>query len=245
MNTIITYVLVHGALLGSGAWDKTVFQLQALGHNAIVLDLPGRAGDTTDPRQITLQTAAQKVVDVMKLQPGKVVLVGHSQGGLVISQAAEMLPEKVERLIYVTALLPKNGQTLGQIIKDDRDSEIGPNLVIEPEKGTMHFNPRADFRQVFAHDVSEEEGKRAYANTVPEPLGIGGTPVVLTEERFGKIPRYFVVATEDRVLTRWLQNKMMAEVGVEGLVSLSSSHSPFLSMPKELAHALVDLGTRP
>lgn len=241
MQSTLTIILVHGALLGSGGWDKTVNHLQSLGHNAIVLDLPGRAGDTTDPKSITLKTAAQKVVDVMKLQAGKVVLVGHSQGGLVISQAAEMLPEKVQSLVYVTALLPKNGQTLGDIIKDDKDSLIGPNLVVEPEKGTMHFNPNGDFRNVFAQDVSVEEGHRAFVNTVHEPLGIGGTPVELTEARFGRLPRTFVLATEDRVLTPWLQEKMIKDVGVDKIVRLATSHSPFLSQPQELAKAIVSL----
>lgn len=241
MQNVLTFILVHGALLGSGGWDKTVSQLQQRGHNAIILDLPGRAGDETDPKSITLVTAAQKVVEVMKLQKGKVVLVGHSQGGLVISQAAEMAPEKVQSLIYVTALLPKSGQTLGEIIKDDKESLIGPNLIVELEKGTMHFNPKADFRAVFAGDVSEAEGKKAYANTVHEPLGIGGTPISLSPEKFGRIPRHYVMAMQDRVLTPALQEKMIREVGVDRIVRLNSSHSPFLSVPKDLAKALVDL----
>jgi pimeloyl-ACP methyl ester carboxylesterase len=241
MQTVMTFILVHGALLGSGGFDKTVSQIQALGHNAIILDLPGRAGDTTDPKKIDLKLAAEKVANVMKLQSGKVILVGHSQGGLVISQAAEMYPEKVQSLIYVAALLPKNGQTLGEIIKDDAESLIGPNLVVDADNGTMHFNPKGDFRNVFAQDISEEEGKKAYVNSVSEPLGIGGTPVELSSERFGRIPRAYILATRDRVLTPKLQEKMIREVGVDRITRLDSSHSPFLSMPKELAKALVEL----
>src|SRR5690242_19226459 len=105
-----TFVLIHGAWFGSFAWKKVVPQLEAKGYKVIAFDLPGYGTDQRPPSAITLNDYVQKVVEVVKPLKEKVILVGHSMGGAIITQASELLgPEKVDKLVFLDAFLLKDG----------------------------------------------------------------------------------------------------------------------------------------
>lgn len=91
MGSPKTYLLIHGANHGGWAWKKVVPLLQAQGHRVQAIDLPGHGDDKTPPEKITLEDYVQKVVDAAYAQPGQVILVGHSAGGVTIAGAAERL----------------------------------------------------------------------------------------------------------------------------------------------------------
>ena len=102
-----TFVLVHGASHGSWCWDKVVPVLESLGHRAAAVDLPGNTyGEFDVPAaQVTLDTYVKHVCKVLDQLDEPVVLVGHSLGGLTITQTAERRPDKIKTLVYLTALL--------------------------------------------------------------------------------------------------------------------------------------------
>src|SRR5690242_4856292 len=104
-----TFVMAHGAWHGGWCWTKVVPLLERAGHAAIAPDLPGHGADTTPAREVTLQAYTDRVCQVALAQAEPVVLVGHSMGGLVISQAAEQCPEAMRTLVYITAFLLPNG----------------------------------------------------------------------------------------------------------------------------------------
>ena len=98
-------MLVHGGFHGAWCWDKLVPELEALGHEALTIDLPGSGERMEEEASHTSWRAAfREVVD-----DGD-VLVGHSQGGFAISLAADELPEKIGRLVYLSAAVPIEGQ---------------------------------------------------------------------------------------------------------------------------------------
>src|SRR5687768_9982512 len=109
----VTYLLVHGASHGGWAWKKVVSLLQAEGHRVQAIDLPSHGDDKTPPEKVTLDDYVHKVVDVANAQPGPVILVGHSSGGVTIAEAAERLGVvKVEKLIFLDAFLSTNVESV-------------------------------------------------------------------------------------------------------------------------------------
>src|SRR3954447_22618850 len=108
-----SYILVHGSGHGAWCWKKVVPLLEAKGFKVITLDLPDVGDDTAKLQNITLDDDVKKVADAANAVGGKVVLVGASSGGVVISQSAEFLgPEKVDKLVYLDAFLPQNGESV-------------------------------------------------------------------------------------------------------------------------------------
>ena len=118
-----TFVLVHGASHGSWCWDKVVPLLEAQGHQVVAVDLPGNTYGEFDipPAQVTLETYAQHVCKVLDQLDEPVVLVGHSLGGLTITQTAEYRPDKIRSLVYLTAVLIRPGEAF--IPVESRDAE--------------------------------------------------------------------------------------------------------------------------
>ena len=106
-----TYVLIHGAWHGSWCWDKVVSLLKQAGHTAIAPDLPGHGKDKTPIPEITLQGYVQRVCETVNAQVEPVILVGHSMGGGVITQAAEECPDKL-KMLFICALFCRGTENL-------------------------------------------------------------------------------------------------------------------------------------
>src|SRR4051812_25684879 len=107
-----SFVLIHGAFHGGWSWYKGVTRLEARGHQVFAPDLPGHGRALDSEKPPTLTQYIDFVVKVLKDCDEPAVLAGHSMGGMVITGAAEALPKKVAKLVYVTACLPDNGQSM-------------------------------------------------------------------------------------------------------------------------------------
>lgn len=232
-----TILLVHGAWHGSWCWAKIVSLLQRDGLNAVTLDLPGRAGDVTPIENLTLERYAQAVCRVARVQKEPVVVVGHSLGGVVITQAAEYEPQRFAKLVYLCAFLPQNGQSLRTLAQTEAGL-VMPNVRPDTPKGYFSFREDAPLREIFYHDCSEEDARRAAMMLVPEPMAPSATPVSVTEQRFGRVPRAYIECRQDRAIPPSLQRKMNEAVPCREMFSLDTSHSPFLSAPRELAQMI-------
>ncbi len=103
MAAIPTFVLVHGAFQDATVWTAVIAEQEAAGHTATAVTLPGHRPDTTLPGQVTLANHRDAVLDVVRQQIGPVRLVGHSFGGIIISEVAEAEPALIEELVYVAA----------------------------------------------------------------------------------------------------------------------------------------------
>src|SRR6266566_8803634 len=151
------YVLVHGAWHGSWCWDKVVPLLEQAGHHVEALDLPGHGQDKTPLREITLAAYTKRVCETLDAHAEPVILVGHSLGGIVITQVAEERPEKIQTLVYLTAVLPQNGESLFQLASGDTGSLIMPNLMVNEEQGYLTFKEETPFKEIFGADCSDED----------------------------------------------------------------------------------------
>ena len=236
-----TYVLIHGAWHGGWCWDKVVPLLRKKGHKVEAPDLPGHGKDKTPIREVSLQGYADRVCKVLDTQSEPVILLGHSMGGIVISQTAEYRPEKIKSLVYLTAFLLQNGEFLLQVGGGDTEALVLPNLVMAEDQSFATVKEEA-IKQVFYGDCSDEDVSRAKKLLVPQAAAPFGTPINITEKNFGRIPRVYIECLRDRAISPSVQKKMYETLPCRKVVSMDTSHSPFFSAPEALVDHLVSLG---
>jgi pimeloyl-ACP methyl ester carboxylesterase len=235
-----TYVLVHGSWHGAWCWYKITPLLEQAGHKVLALDLPGHGRDWTPARDVSMQSYVDSVCKVLDTQREPVVLVGHSRGGIVISQAAEHRPEKIKTLVYLAAFLIPNGEAMLPTALADTESLIVSNLAVNDEQG-WHMLKEEAYQQALYADCSEEDVALARTLLTPEPNAPVATPLQTTNENFGRMPRVYIECLQDRGVSLGLQRKMYAAMPCQKVMSLNTSHSPFLSAPRELVSNLCSL----
>lgn len=208
-----TYTLVHGAGHGAWCWKKVIPFLEAKGYKVITLDLPSRGDDTTQLENTTLDDDVKKVADIANAIEGKVILVGHSSGGVVISQSAELLgPEKIDKLIYLDAFLPQNGESVfslvGKIRESNKVSSVSKTDAPEPEllifsedKKSCKWNSKL-VEQLFYHDCLPEDISFAKAHLSWQSVATLATPVHVTDNRYGIIKKYYILCTQAKDLDK-------------------------------------------
>ncbi len=235
-----TFVLIHGAWHGGWCWSKVAPLLRQNGHTVVAPDLPGHGEDKTPVTEITLKRYTDYVVALLDHQPKPVVLVGHSMGGLVISEAAEKRPEKIESLVYVCAFLLRNGETLGGVAERESDALVMPNLVVSEDQVSARLKDGV-IKQTFYTNCSDEDATRSQSRLVSQALAPFMTPLQLSASRFGRVRRTYVECTRDRAISINIQREMQANSPCETVHTIETDHSPFLSTPNDLATILLSV----
>ena len=234
MSSGRTFLLIHGAWHGAWCWHKIAPLLEARGHRVIAPDLPSMGADTTDAATVTLDSWTRFIAD---LAPADTTLVGHSRGGALASMVAEAHPERIRRLVYLSAYLLPAGRSVAAEARADADSLIPANMI--PAASGITCSLRAEIiRAAFHGCCSASDHEYAVAHLSPEPLKPLVSPVKISPERFGRVPRAYIECTRDRTITLDAQRRMQAALPCETVLTLDTDHSPFLSRPQELAGLL-------
>lgn len=237
------FVLVHGGFHGAWCWERVIPELQALGHQAVAIDLPGHG--TRVDEEVTLASRRQALVDV--IAPGD-VLVGHSGGGYDITLAADAVPERIGHLIYLATGLPIEGQPLiaasggrpAEAVDDGGRTQLMTDdtgmmdFITVDGRGNMVCADFAKTRAFFYHDCDEETARAAFDRLTPAPVGFIQEPVHLPRFWGADLPRSYIRCLQDRAAPAWLSAQAARRLGVEAL-TIDASHSPFLSRPREMA----------
>ncbi len=238
--TPTTFVMVHSAFLGGWAWGPVASLLEKQGHKLFALDLPGHGKDKTPPSEVTLDSYVKTVTDALDAQPEPVILVGHSLGGIIISQAGENRPDKVKSLVYLCAFLLPNGGSFMKATEGVKGSMVLDNLVMA-EDNTYATIKEEVMHNAFAHDVPDDAFAQARAMIVAEPTAPLGGTISITEERWGRIPRYYVECLADKAIPPAVQKAMYTAIPVKKVFSMNTSHAPNFSAPEELARYLLEV----
>ncbi len=215
-------VLVHGAWADGSSWSKIIPLLQHKGLHVTAAQNPlsGLANDVPSTNRF------------INAQDGPVLLVGHSYGGAVITEAG--VNDKVKGLVYVAAFAPEEGETLGglasgypptPILSEFRPIEDG--FIVLSEKGVM---------ESFAQDLHEDERKVIHAVQGPTHNSILSTPI--KQAAWHTKPSWFVVAQHDRVIAPE-QEKATAERMKAKILTLQTSHLPMLAQPQKVADFII------
>ena len=236
-----TYVLVHGAWQAPYVWDAVKADLANKGNKVIVVELPGHGADNTATYTLSINVYRDRVIEAISTVTEKVILVGHSMGGMVVTAVAEKMPSKISKLVYIGAFLPANGQALVDLAYADPGSKLGPLLTASADKLTLDV--KADsLTYLFINDGNAIEKQQVVANYRAEPAIPFTSKAVLTNENFGSVSKVYIKTLQDIVISPGLQDRMIAAAGIKTVYSVNTSHSPFLSQPKEVSRLLLTIG---
>ena len=217
-----TIVLVHGAFADGSSWQKIIPQLQARGLKVVAVQNPltSLADDVA---------ATQRVIAA---QTGKVVLVGHSWAGAVITQAGN--DDKVKALVYVAAFAPSEGEVIGQLAKD---YPVTPGIAsLKPDADGVIAIPDASMAANYANDLPAATAKMMAATQQPIAGKAFGDAV--TVAAWKSKPSYYIVARRDRMIPPALELTFASKIKAKTTV-LDTSHVPMLSQPKAVADVIL------
>jgi pimeloyl-ACP methyl ester carboxylesterase len=235
-----TFVIVHGAWHTGVQFEATATAMRALGHEVHLPTLAGnRPGDDRGTGLADAITSLVEFVERERLQD--FVLVGHSYGGMVITGAADRLPERVRRLVYWNAFVPQDGEALIDMIPPHYARLFEP--LVEADGGMML--PFPIWREAFINDASLELAEAAYAQlnrhpwrTFTEPIRLSRSPAAFA------CGKSYLNCTEDTALPHgWPWHPRLSEkLGLFRLVQIPGSHELCFTDPPRLAQGFMQAG---
>jgi pimeloyl-ACP methyl ester carboxylesterase len=237
------FVFIHGSWLGAWCWRETAARLAARGHDAVAIDLPGHGADRSGPEAITFQDYVDRTILAVKASTDNPILVGHSMGGAIISQAAEFVPDRIRALVCVAALVPPDGSSMMKYV-GEFDPEYVAQFVWAPDGRSAQLKPEGARRFLFS-DCPADAIEDALPLLAIEPVAPYEAQLRLTEVNFARVPRYSIECLADRVVPIALQRSIRSAAGFNHVYSLDTGHAPFFSRPEELAlmlHAIAERG---
>ncbi len=216
-------VLVHGAWADGSGWEGVYRSLQKNGFSVSVVQHP----------TISLTDDVQAIKRVLAMQNGPVILVGHSYGGVVITEAGN--DPKVVALVYIAGWIPDKGESVSSLIEE----LIPPNApvppILPPQDGFLLLD-KAKFPAAFAGDVDPE--RAAFMADSQVPWGLAAVSATISEPAWKSKPSWALVATEDRMIPPAAQRFMSNRAGAT-VVEVAGSHAVFVSQPAAVANLIV------
>jgi putative intracellular protease/amidase len=235
-----TYVLVHGAWADESAWGFVRNEL-AKNANVVVVNLVGHGIDLTPAKGISISDYVKQVTNIINLQPGKVRLVGHSMAGAVVSQVAENIPAKIEKVIYVAAYLPKNGEDILSLSKKDAQSKVGAALEFNADYSAATIKKEV-LPIAVCNDCSKEMKDVLVKYHKAEPTKPLGEKITLTAAKFGTVPKFYISTQQDQAVGYDLQQAMIKANGtVKKVYEMNTSHLPFVMQPQQFITLLREI----
>ncbi len=219
-QTVRNIVLVHGAFADGAGWRGVYDDLTARSYRVTIVQNPltSLADDVAATHRILAR------------QQGPSILVGHSYGGTVITEAGD--DPRVAGLVYVSAIAPDVGESTGQALST---VPAPPEFVVEPQQDGFGFISMAQFKAAFAADLSDADAAFLRDSQVPIALSIFGTP--LTHAAWRNKPSWAVVATQDHAIAPQLL-RQMAERAHAQITEVEGSHVSFISQPRAIADVI-------
>jgi pimeloyl-ACP methyl ester carboxylesterase len=236
-----TFILIHGAWHGGWCWDEVAPLLRNAGHNVVAPDLPGMGKDKTPLAKVDLSKWTLFVSDLVVQAFEPVVLVGHSRGGIVISEVAEIVPDRIQTLVYLAAFLTPDGKTLGDMLAMVPGRPVANGAIVMGEDKISSTIARAKVGPVFYNTTSEALCARAAGLLGAEPMMSFTSKVNVSAARYGRVKRAYIECSEDNAIPIELQRKMREALACNPVVTLDTDHSPFFSASEALCRALIEI----
>ena len=228
-------LLIHGAWQGSWAWDALIPYLSASGWVIHAIDLPENGQPGAPPGPASLDSYVAHCAATM---PAGAIVIAHSGAGVIASQLAESHPDRVACIVYVTGMMLPSGVGFAEVTARVPNSQgISPFLTWSPDRLFSSVPPQAAL-DIFLHDCPPEAAQAAAASLTPQRETARALRATLTPERFGRVPRIYIEATQDRSVVPAVQRRMQELVPGARRLSIDTGHVPQLSRPAELAHML-------
>ena len=230
------FLLIHGSCHGAWCWERVIPALEARGHSARAIDLPGHVHDDTPPQEAALEACRDAI---LAAATPETVVVGHSWGGYPISAAGKARPEALRGLISLCAYVPISGLSMVEMRKRAARQPLLPAIRRSADGASFTFDP-ARVPELFYHDGPARAVARALPRLTAQPIAPQATPLTVTE-RLARLPRAYIRCTEDRAIPPEFQAEMVANWPPEQVHDRPWSHSPFYADPEGLAVLLGEI----
>ena len=217
-SAALTVVLVHGGFVDGAGWEGVYKLLRKDGYNVSIVQNP----------TLTLADDVAATRLVIAQAKGPVVLVGHSYGGVVITEAGN--DPKVAKLVYIAAFAPDKGGSVAKLIENPPPGAPVPPI-LPPQNGYL-FLDKAKFAASFAGDVDAE--KAAFMADSQVPWGVNALSGTISEPAWKTKQSWYLVATEDKMIPPPAQHFMSKRAG-STVVEVKGSHAIYVSQPKAVA----------
>jgi len=237
---VARFILIHGAWHGGWCWEEVAPRLAALGHDVRSPDLPGMGADAASGPVATLDEWGMFIAGMASAADEPAILVGHSRGGIVASRAAELAPKSVRRLVYLAAVMAMPGESMADLFDNavqERTAHVADSIALSEDGATLVWHAREAAIHAFYGTTPRAQADAAFARLTPEPSSMRTAPLVLSEGRYGTVPRSYIHCERDQSVLPDLQRHMVARQPCE-THSLDTDHSPFYSAPDELVALL-------
>jgi pimeloyl-ACP methyl ester carboxylesterase len=216
-------VLVHGGFADGSGWESVYKILKAEGYNVAIVQNP----------TISLSDDVAVTKRIIDAQDSSVILVGHSYGGVVITEAGNH--PKVTGLVYIAAFAPDSGESVSTLIQNPPPGAPVPPI-LPPQDGFL-FLDRAKFHESFAADVDKE--KAAFMADSQVPWGIEALGGAVSEPAWKTKPSWYLVAADDKMIPPPAQRFMSERAGAT-VVESPGSHAVYVSQPEAVAKLIVE-----
>jgi len=223
MEKLKNIVLVHGGFVDGSGWEGVYNILKADGYNVAIVQNP----------TISLEDDVAFTKRAIDAQDGPVVLVGHSYGGVVITEAGTH--PNVERLVYITGFAPDKGESVGSLIANPPPGAPVPPI-IGPTDGFLYLD-REKFASSFAADV--DPAKAEFMADSQVPWGVGAISGAITEPAWANKPSWYLHVTDDRMIPAPAQEAMATRAGAT-ITKVGGSHAIYVSNPEAVATIIRD-----
>jgi pimeloyl-ACP methyl ester carboxylesterase len=231
-------ILVHGAWHAASCWDNIIIGLQAFA-SVYPVNMPGRTAENSRAyRQITLSNYVNAVESCLSQLSEPTILVGHSLAGLTISQVAENHPDKIKKIIYLTAFIPRSGECMFDITASIKTPGISTEITASPKENKIDIQPSQRTCSLFYNTTNQLLADKALNRLFPEPLKPFATPVTLSNACYGRVPKAYIKCLNDQALLPVDQEIMIKKSNISEVYFLQTDHSPFLSNPTELVNII-------
>jgi pimeloyl-ACP methyl ester carboxylesterase len=217
-STVKTIVLVHGGFVDGSGWEGVYQILKRDGYNVSIVQNP----------TISLADDVAVTKRVLATQSGPAILVGHSYGGAVITEAGN--DPKVAGLVYITAFALDNGESVSSLLKDPPPGAPVPPI-LPPQDGFL-FLDKAKFPASFAADV--DAGKAEFMADSQVPWGVEALSGTISQAAWRTKPSWYLVVTEDKMIPAPAQRLMSKRAG-STVVEVAGSHAIYVSQPDAVA----------
>lgn len=234
-----TFVLLHGSWHGGWAWEPTACCLRELGHVVYTPTYPGHVPGA-DRAGITHGDYVASVTRfIERRQLRDVILVGHSFGGSVVSRVAQVLPERLKRLVFHTAFVLEDQTSVNDNIAADQTALFAESAASSPDNTVLC--PWEVFRDFFIQDATPEFARSVWERLVPQPFSPWDAKLDLSAFHATELEKSYIAVADDRALPAGTWHPLMSSrLGSFKLVEMGGSHEVMFTRPAELARKLIE-----
>jgi pimeloyl-ACP methyl ester carboxylesterase len=232
------FVLVHGSCHGAFCWEEVIAHLEKQGKKAYALDLPGHGARIPERPNVRYDDYPNAVIEFINQQDlQNVVLVGHSMAGIVIPKVAESIPERLSHLVFLSAFILQDGESLVDNCPEEQQVLFG-QLAAESPDNTVMF-PEGVFLEYFANGMDVDKAKAAFKRLTPTPYHPYVQKLDLKKFYSMDLPLSYIFCKQDKALPDgWWHPKMSSRIK-HAYAEIDTCHEVMFSEPEVCAEEII------